>query len=805
MPEFASLSAESAPRPRPALRRRSGVALLGLLGAAVLTGVGASPAAADEVYVPSSTGTFAVEGHGWGHGHGLSQYGAQGAASLGLSADTITSTYYPGTARATIANAPIRVRLSADEGTDTQVFPATGLTATDAATGASVVLPTGPTRWRVVVDAGGEHVQSLSGSTWSAYPLAGRTAVTGPVRFAGPTFVRLAYPDGTSRDYRGAVAAVPTGATTLASVDVLTMEDYLLGVVPRESSSSWQAAALQAQAIAARSYSAYERAHVAAGSGWDICDSTSCQVFGGSGVWSAGGSRTDLEPTSTTSAVHITAGVVRTYGGTPIFAQFSASNGGWSTDGGAPYLRAQRDDWDGVVPSTVHSWTATLRAADLEAHFPVGHLLRLRVTSRDGNGEWGGRVLTVVLEGVDSAGQPTSVDTTGRGIYSAASWPGKSDGLRSSWWHILTPSAAPSTFVPVAPTRLLDTRSSAGPVGSGGSVSVQVAGVAGVPSSGVTAVALNVTAVAPTASAFVTVYPSGQSRPQASNLNTTVGITRPNLVVVRLGGDGRVVLYNSAGSVQLLADLTGYWTTAGGGSRYVPLTPARLLDTRTGTGPVGSGQTLLLQVSGRGQVPPSGATAVVLNLTTVDATAHGYVTAYQAGQARPTASSLNPQPGIATPNLVIVPLGSDGRVALYNSAGSVQLVADVAGYATGATTTGSLLTPSTPVRLLDTRTSSGPVGPGGTLLLQVAGRAGIPAGVHAVVLNLTAVDPTASGFVTAFPSGQTRPTASNLNTVRGQTAPNLVVVKVGADGKVALYNSAGSTSLLADLAGWYAG
>ena len=456
---------------RPTAARRTALsAVLGLVGAMVTTVVAAGPAAAEQVYERPASGVFSVLGHGWGHGHGLSQWGAQGAASQGVSADTITSTYYPGTARSVLADAPIRVLLQSDERRDTVVYAAAGLAVTDVASGATEMLPSGPTRWRATVDGAGLHLSSLTGSTWTPYaigtatttgtPPPATTAYAGPLRFSGPQVVRLAYPDGTSRDYRGAIAAVRTSSTALQSQDVLSMEDYLLGVVPRESSSSWQPAALQAQAIAARSYSAYERAH--ASGTYDICDSTQCQVFGGTRVYAADGSSIALEPASTTDAVHATAGVVRTYNGAPIFAEFSSSNGGWSTDGGEPYLAAQRDDWDGAVANPVHSWTASLKATDVERRYPaIGTLKRIRVTTRDGNGEWGGRVKTVVLEGVDGSGNPTSVSTTGVGIYLAHTWPAYSDGLRSSWWQITTStdgsvvsqSAAPSLVRPPgAPT-----------------------------------------------------------------------------------------------------------------------------------------------------------------------------------------------------------------------------------------------------------------------------------------------------------------------------------------------------------------
>jgi hypothetical protein len=166
--------------------------------------------------------------------------------------------------------------------------------------------------WRVTVDAVGLHVESFKDAVWTPFPLGTATAFVGPVRFSGPDVHRVGFPNGTSRDYRGVVQAVRTAATTLASVVVLDLEDYLLGVVPRESSASWAPAALQAQSIAARSYSANKRARVAGSGRWDICDTTQCQVFGGTRLYT-GTAVTELEPATTTAAVGATAGVVRTY------------------------------------------------------------------------------------------------------------------------------------------------------------------------------------------------------------------------------------------------------------------------------------------------------------------------------------------------------------------------------------------------------------------------------------------------------------------------------------------------------------
>jgi hypothetical protein len=368
-------------------------------------------------------------------------------------------------------------------------------------------------------------------------------------------------------------------------------------------------------------------------------------------------------------------------------------------------------------------------------------------------------------------------------------------------------------YVPLSPVRVLDTRYGTGapqaPVGPGGTISLQVeGGVDDVPSS-VTAVVLNVTVTDPTAASYVTVYPDGESRPTASNLNFSAGETIANLVTVPVGADGEVDFYNHVGSTDLVADLEGYYTASGTGSLLDSIGPVRVLDTRNGTGapqaPVGPGSTISLQVSGVDGVPASGVTAVVLNVTATDTTAASYITVWPDGLVQPKVSNLNFTAGETIPNLVVVPLLADGKVDLYNNAGSTDLVADLSGYYTAA---GAGYTPLGPVRVLDTRNGTGapqaPVGPGGTISLQIAGAAGVPAsGVTAVVLNVTATDTTASSYVTVWPDGETQPTASNLNFTAGETIPNLVIVPVGPDGEVDFYNHTGSTDLVADLEGYF--
>ena len=379
-------------------------------------------------------------------------------------------------------------------------------------------------------------------------------------------------------------------------------------------------------------------------------------------------------------------------------------------------------------------------------------------------------------------------------------------------------------FAPVTPTRILDTRTGLGLVGglparvaAAKPIKLQVGGVAGVPL-GIDAVVLNVTAVAPTATTYVSAYPGDlTSPPLVSNINVARGRIVPNLVTVKVDTTGKINLFNAVGTVDLLADVAGYYASDAVNT-YSPLTPVRILDTRSGLGAplaqLGPAGTTDLQVTGVAGIP-SDATAVVMNVTATGATASTFVQAYPtpAGAGTPpTVSNLNIVAGRTVANLVTVQIGDSGRVRLGNSVGSVDVLADVAGYFSSATT-GSRYTPISPTRLLDTRTSlgeavgqTGKVGPGGLIDLQLTGAAAMPLDATAAVFNYTAVSPKSATYVQAYPtpaSGSAFPTVSTLNPLPGDVLANMVSVSIGAGGKVRLRNQAGTVDLLADLAGYY--
>ncbi|MEU4358814.1 hypothetical protein [Streptomyces virginiae] len=413
---------------------------------------------------------------------------------------------------------------------------------------------------------------------------------------------------------------------------------------------------------------------------------------------------------------------------------------------------------------------------------------------------------------VDTKGlEPGAYDLVLDGVGYTSGVPSR--GYLPKAYTVTAPAPAPkgSRFVPHGPSRFLDTRDGTGAtkqrVGPGGVVTLQVAGVKGIPVSGVTAVVMNVTAVQPTEAGHVMVYPNGQATPKVSNLNFAPGQIVPNLVTVPVV-NGKIDLRNNAGSVDLIADVTGYYTDpSGAGSALNPITPSRFLDTRDGTGAtkqrVGPGGVVTLQVAGMKGIPATGVTAVVMNVTAVQPTEAGHVTVYPNGQAAPGVSNLNFTPGQIVPNLVTVPV-VNGKVDLRNNSGSVDLIADVTGYYAA---TGSAFSAAGPVRLLDTRDGTGAragvVGPGGSVSLQVTGVSGVPAqGVTAVVLNVTVTNPTEASHIIVHPHGIGRPGVSNLNYTGGQTVANLVVVPV-VDGRVTFFNNSGAVDVIADLNGYF--
>jgi len=370
-------------------------------------------------------------------------------------------------------------------------------------------------------------------------------------------------------------------------------------------------------------------------------------------------------------------------------------------------------------------------------------------------------------------------------------------------------------FVPLTPSgQLLDTRSGIGGVtGARGPASTTVVtalGKAGIPTSNVRALMVDVTTVGPTAGTFLVLWADGTPRPPISMLNALAGQVISNSAVVPVGADGKIDVYNSAGSTHVVVDVQGYFTQissgASGQGGYVPVPATRLVDTRTGQGApraaIASGGSLTVTVA-TGPVPAT-ANAVFVNLIVPSATAGGWIGAFPAGGS--TKVSLLDFVAGTTDTGGTVKVGTGGKITLVNHSGAaVNVALDVQGYFVASTTQGAGLR-NAAARLLDTR-STAPVAASGTIDVAVGGTNGLPTrGIAGAALDLKIIDPAQGGFLRAWPVGDPEPTTSDTNFPAGNNARDaLAVVRPGVEGKVRIRNlSSASVNLAVDLQGWFA-
>jgi hypothetical protein len=354
---------------------------------------------------------------------------------------------------------------------------------------------------------------------------------------------------------------------------------------------------------------------------------------------------------------------------------------------------------------------------------------------------------------------------------------------------------ATSSFTPLTPSRLLDTRTGLG--GStrlqrGEQVVLQVTGRGGVPI-GATAAVLGFVAVDPSSPGYLTTFPCSATRPLASTVNFVRDQIVANTTISTLSPAGQVCIWAFA-DTDVVVDVTG-WLGPLGESAFTPAGPNRVMDTREGLGGsrLRAGGTVSLDFS---TTAPAGTTAVALNVTSTGATRAGFVTVYPCSTARPSTSTLNHLGGEARPNNTIVGLGS-GRVCIYSQR-ATDIVVDVTGY---FGPTGLTYLPTTPTRLLDTRETVRYLAPSAT----VAYRPAVPAlgafDAEAAFVNVTAVDHARPGYITTFDC-ETRRLTSTVNPIVGEVNANgaSVPLRNGLD-SCAFTKSGGN--LVVDLNGWW--
>jgi hypothetical protein len=396
--------------------------------------------------------------------------------------------------------------------------------------------------------------------------------------------------------------------------------------------------------------------------------------------------------------------------------------------------------------------------------------------------------------------------------------------------------AASGYFTPLArPVRILDTRKT-NPFASGQTSPLYVggpSGKAGLPPSGVSSAVFNLTVTGGTASTdYVTAFPTGTTRPTASSINFKKGWTGANLVTVRLGTNGEVSFYNNAGHVHLIVDVVGWYSSGAASAQgeFQEAQPQRLVDTNDpGIGAVEPHGTLTLPLDYSGdmsagnhhtETPNPQINAMAINLTAVNPTGAGYLTAWSGSAPVPTTSVLNFASGRTTTNLAVVPtracpvaVCSDPdttslpSITIYNgSSVRVHILIDAWGfYDKGGLTPSGLVYKAltSPIRIVDTRP---PLSQGTTTLGTATTRTVTAPGTVAdastqlLVQNVTAV-PQTNTYVTLWRAGTSRPGVSNLDPLAGRTVATLAYTGVGTTNNFSIYNNSNTTNVIIDVAG----
>ena len=794
----------------------------------------ALPLVAGGAPVAEAATSVTLDGHGYGHGYGLSQWGAYGyAVDHGWSSAQILDHYYGGTVSASMPiDTRITVRLQNLDGAQTAVVSDTGTLVVDGVAGGPwrsvLTREVAPSTYRVWARSDAQVCPSSSGdpvaSGWTlvADTVATKVDIRTTADQATASFAQLpavCEPGGKIRSYRGIIRAVNDKTGANRTVNDAPIEQYLRAVIAKEMSPSWASAgggkgaqALQAQAVAARSYALAENRDPA----FKTCDLV-CQYYAGAAYRSTiGGAYTQVEYPSTDAAVQAVAGLVRRVGNTGgqiAYTMFAASSGGWTMPGPGGQLPfpAVPDDGDDTALNPNHNWTVTFTGSQISAKYPaIGTFTGITIVARNGYGDWGGRVTSMRVEGTSG-----SVTVTGDAFKSAL-------GLKSNWFAVRgqpseppiedcgtrtppavtgeLPTAPGAEYHAIDPLRLIDTRSGVGtsdlPLG-GGCTLVIDPGLA----DGVTAVAVNVTAVRPLQNGYLTAYPCGTPRPNVSAVQAIGGRAVAGMAVVPLGASGTICIFSST-NTELVVDLFG-WYAPDAGVPYEPMTAVRLKDTRGGAMPA-AGSIVHVPVVKPGGAP-AGATAAALTVHVTDASGVGYATVYPCSATVPVVSSINTVTGSSVTNHVEVSLSATGEVCVFVST-AMHVIVDLSGWYGAAATTEFFAVD--PFRAVDTRDGTGLSGAftaGSNRAVTLAGTGGLPAAstVKAVMAEVTAVAPSATGYLTVHPCLPAVPGLSMVRYTPGANFANPVASPDDASGRWCIAASA-ATHVLVDVSGYFA-
>ena len=798
---------------------------------AALTSVGLTAVVAGAVPDPVAAAgvTLTIDGRGNGHGIGMSQWGAYGyAADHGWTAGQILDRYYGGTVAGTTDATSMTVRLMALDDQQTALVHDKGQIVLEG-------VPGGP--WRSVVvrevaqrsytawartDASvcPAAVDPLSGWTIVATGLTSVTARPSTDTSASADYADLigvCEPSGMVRSYRGAIRAVNGTDGENRTVSEVPLEHYLRPIVASEMSASWASKAsqaLQAQAIAARSFGLAEKRYSYA----KTCDLI-CQRYPGA-AWrsSVSAAYTRVEQPSVDAAVQATAGMVRRVGsasGPIALTMFSSSSGGWTAASTLPFPAVQ-DDGDDTTANPHHRWTVTVDTGVIERSWPaIGTYTGITSVQRSGQGEWGGRVITLTVTG--TAGSVNlSGDTFRRAIGLRSNWfdirgaatpvpppnvPGSPCGSRNAPPVTGVQAASPAAqFTPTVPVRLVDTRDGTGteaaPLRGGCTLVVRPS----VPA-GTTAVAVNFVTVDSVAQGYLAAYPCGIERPFTSIVQSRPGSVVSGSAIVPLGADGSFCVFSSI-TTSVVTDLTGSYSSTGT-SRFEPIVSQRRFDSRSGR-ILPAGTVVRVHTRGFG-AGGADTTAASITIHALDAVAEGFITAWPCDTPQPWASSSNVNVRESSTNEADVAVSAaTGEVCLYVSV-PMHLAVDMNGWFGPSATTDFHAV--VPFRLADSRIGLG-IGPrlaaGATRRMQVASVGGLPGAgeLRAVAAQLTSVAPARTGYVTVHPCLAATPAVSMLRFPTMTNVATLANSPTSTTGEWCVVSNA-ATDLVVDVSGWF--
>jgi SpoIID/LytB domain protein len=734
--------------------------------AGVIAAPRAHASTVNETYAVPDSGTFHLSGLGYGHGIGMSQFGAQGMGLLGKTYRQIMKFYFPGTSFAqTKPSRQITVGLSGivrstPQGSGVVVFDRSGLVASNRgnaldlpnrAGGASV------DSFRVVRGGDGLAVYAVS----NAKTVKVKGGLSGGVTWrtsgsVSDSRVSVSTTTGSKRLYRGFLQVKKSSSSVLA-ISQLRLEDYLRSVVSHEVPSSWTSAALRAQAVAARSYALTSQVSArAANRPYDICDNANCQAYGPIGGETGAESR----------AVKATRGIYLKSGGQPVLAMFSSANGGYTVAGGRPYLVAQPDPYDGVVTGSAnwgHAWESSVTANEIERSWPqIGRLQKLKVLGRDGNGQWGGRVLSVGLVGSKST-VTVSADTFRWAV-----------GLKSTWWTVT--NADGSSLAPAKNVRV--SRRDMGAVVRWGTPDTQ---------------------------RTVKGY-----RITVSHTDKTFRVN-PGARKVRVKGltngkeyRAQVAAVYRAGSGPKTA--TPAFVPSSAYSYFQPLTARRIVD-RKDTASEAHGGQVAATVVGSGRAPEAGTRSVSVRLLAKSANKAGRLKVWPCGSPdRSQVAATYPASG-STTGIVTVQVGSRDRVCVAATSALSSLQVDLLGYYTSSGLGTKSLRAVAARRVVNSVTGKGWTGgrlrTGEPRTVRIAGRQGVPTEARNVVLSLGLVHPSNNTTLSIAAPGTPAQLGAVVWAPSRAWRTGTIVARLDDRGRLPLRLTNGRADVQVDVLGWF--